>query len=115
MSSAEVECASAVEQRKWDELAAYLGGSFFHTYAYGMHESVQRNTEPLFIKAFDQKGECCGVAVTIGDADTLEKAFSTLTQTKLSKHKSTPLNTWLNLHTREKMARRMIDILDQLV
>jgi len=58
-----IECRSIVDQREWDRLAADLGGSFFHCYAYAKMESSRPRVEPLFVTAFDRSGECIGVVV----------------------------------------------------
>ena len=58
-----IECASAVEPREWDELAARLGGGFFHCHAHVAYESTRPNAKPCFVKAFDERDECVGVAV----------------------------------------------------
>src|SRR5215510_13049794 len=58
-----IECRSIVDQREWDRLAADLGGSFFHCYAYAKMESSRPRVEPLFVSAFDRSGECIGVVV----------------------------------------------------
>lgn len=63
MSIHRIECTSAVESQQWDELAAGLGGSFFHCYAHAAYESRRPNVEPYFVKAFDGQKECVGVAV----------------------------------------------------
>jgi len=58
-----IECRSIVDQHEWDRLAADLGGSFFHCYAYAKMESSRARVEPLFVNAFDQRDECIGIAV----------------------------------------------------
>jgi hypothetical protein len=58
-----IECRSIVDQCEWDRLAADLGGSFYHCYAYAMLESSRPRVEPLFVNAFDRSGECIGIVV----------------------------------------------------
>ena len=58
-----IECRSIVDQCEWDRLAADLGGSFFHCYAYAKVESSRPRVEPLFVTAFDRRGECIGIVV----------------------------------------------------
>src|SRR6266496_4154470 len=58
-----VTCDSVVDGREWDELATRLGGGFFHCYAYAAYESLRPHTQPLFVKAFDQQGDCIGIAI----------------------------------------------------
>ena len=58
-----IECHSIVDQSEWDRLALGLGGSFYHCYAYAKLESSRARVEPLFVNAFDQGGECVGIAV----------------------------------------------------
>jgi len=58
-----IECRSVVDQCEWDRLAADLGGSFYHCYAYAKLESSRARVEPIFVNAFDQSGECIGIVV----------------------------------------------------
>src|SRR5215472_11115888 len=58
-----IECRSIVDQCEWDRLAADLGGSFFHCYAYAKMESSRPRVEPLFVTAFNRSGECIGVVL----------------------------------------------------
>jgi hypothetical protein len=58
-----IECTYSVDPEQWDTLAMELGGSFHHCHAYAMHESSRPNVTPVFVKAFNQAGECEGIAV----------------------------------------------------
>jgi len=52
-----------VDPGEWDELAASLDGGFFHCHAHAAYESTRPNVKPCFVKAFDGRGKCVGVAV----------------------------------------------------
>src|SRR5438094_7983083 len=62
MPAHQIRCLSAVDPHEWDELAASLGGSFFHCHAHATYESTRPNVKPCFVKAFDEEGKCVGVA-----------------------------------------------------
>ena len=58
-----ITCDSVTDHGAWDDLASQLGGGFFHCYAYAASESCSSNTRALFVKAFDQQGDCVGIAI----------------------------------------------------
>src|SRR5438552_14895386 len=59
----QIRCFSDVNPHEWDELAASLGGSFFHCHAHATYESTHANVKPCFVKASAADGKCVGVAV----------------------------------------------------
>jgi hypothetical protein len=59
----QILCFRAVNPREWDELAASMGGSFFHCHAHAAFESARPNARACFVKAVDGAGQCVGVAV----------------------------------------------------
>jgi hypothetical protein len=63
MDIQKIECLSSIEQREWDKLVENLGGSFFHSYAYGLRGATKPNLDALFIKVFDRAGNCVGIVV----------------------------------------------------
>jgi len=58
-----IRCFGDVDPGEWDELAASLGGGFFHCHAHAVYESTRSNAKPCFVKAFAEDGQCAGVAV----------------------------------------------------
>jgi len=66
-SALRIECASAVDAVEWDRLAVELGGSFFHSRAFALHEARHAHTRPLFVKVRDGAGRVMALAVaTLG-------------------------------------------------
>lgn len=63
MSIVTLQCTSTVDPHSWDDLVLHHGGSFFHSHAYGLHESARPNVQPLFITAFNAAGASVGIAV----------------------------------------------------
>ena len=57
-----ITCAREASAQEWDDLAMATGGGYHHCYADVIFQSINEDAEPLFVKAFDDKGQCVGIA-----------------------------------------------------
>jgi hypothetical protein len=51
------------DQDYWDNLAARLGGEYYHCHASAMYAAMLANGQPLFVEARNEEGHCVGIAV----------------------------------------------------
>ncbi len=62
MTDVTVVVESKAEPEAWDELAARMGGGFYHCHAAALYNAARLNGEPVFAQALDCHGECVGLA-----------------------------------------------------
>ena len=50
-----------VNVEEWDAVAAALGGGYFHCHAEATYHATSTGTEPIYLQAMDDSGNCVGV------------------------------------------------------
>lgn len=56
-----ITATTNVNVEEWDDLAAAMGGGYFHCHAEVQYDAAVTDTAPLFVKAVDDLGQCLGV------------------------------------------------------
>jgi len=62
MSDISLDVENAVEPRAWDELAARMGGGYFHCHAHAVHTARRGGGKALFVRALGGDRQCVGIA-----------------------------------------------------
>ena len=104
--------SSALLLLNYETLARYIPGKLYEYLAAGPPILVYGDTGEVarLIRRLN-----AGILVPHGDVYALERALDKIKDTDHSKNRKARISEWLDLHTRQKMSQRMIELLEKLL